>query len=71
MDFTTEERAFRDSVHRMAETHVAPIAAEMKRLTADEAYVDSVLIDGADRARAIASETMAAVKDIVGFIHKK
>jgi tryptophanyl-tRNA synthetase len=43
----------------------------MKRLTADEAYVDSVLIDGADRARAIASETMVAVRDIVGFIRKK
>jgi tryptophanyl-tRNA synthetase len=43
----------------------------MKRLTADEAYVDSVLIDGADRARAIASETMDAVKDIVGFVRKR
>jgi tryptophanyl-tRNA synthetase len=43
----------------------------MKRLTADEGYVDSVLIDGADRARAIASETMDAVKDIVGFIRKR
>jgi tryptophanyl-tRNA synthetase len=30
-----------------------------------------VLIDGADRARAIASETMSAVKDILGFVHKK
>ena len=43
----------------------------MKRLTADEAYVDSVLIDGADRARAIAVETMAATKDIVGFVRKR
>ncbi|MBW8856246.1 MAG: tryptophan--tRNA ligase, partial [Bradyrhizobium sp.] len=43
----------------------------MKRLTADEAYVDSVLIAGADRARALASETMEAVKDIVGFIRKR
>ncbi|MBV5271414.1 MAG: tryptophan--tRNA ligase, partial [Afipia sp.] len=31
---------------------------------------DSVLTDGADRARVIASETMNAVKDIVGFIRK-
>jgi tryptophanyl-tRNA synthetase len=43
----------------------------MKRLTADQAYVDQVLIDGADRARAIADETMRSVKDIVGFIHKR
>ena len=32
------------------------------------AYVDPMLIDGADRARAIAAETMKAVKDIVGFV---
>ena len=43
----------------------------MKRLTADPGYVDSVLIDGSSRARAIAAETMSAVKDIVGFIRKR
>jgi tryptophanyl-tRNA synthetase len=43
----------------------------MKRLTSDTGYIDQVLIDGGDRARAIASETMNAVKDIVGFIHKR
>ena len=55
----------------LAVAKLSPIAAEMKRLTADEAYVDSVLIDGADRARAIASETMDAVKDIAGFVRKR
>ena len=40
----------------------------MKRLTQDPAYIDGVLADGAERARAIAAETMNAVKDIVGFI---
>ena len=43
----------------------------MKKLTQDVTYVDSVLADGADRARVIASETMDAVKDIVGFIRKR
>jgi tryptophanyl-tRNA synthetase len=43
----------------------------MKKLTQDPSYVDSVLTDGADRARIIAAETMKAVKDIVGFIQKK
>ena len=38
------------------------------RLVQDPAYIDSVLADGSDRARAIASETINAVKDIVGFI---
>ena len=43
----------------------------MKRLMADPAHVDSILIDGANRARLIASETMSKTKDIVGFIHKR
>src|SRR3982075_953470 len=60
---------FKNNLVDLAVAKLAPIAAEMKRLTADEAYVDSVLIDGA--ARAIASETMDAVKDIVGFVRKR
>jgi tryptophanyl-tRNA synthetase len=43
----------------------------MKRLTADQGYVDAVLADGADRARVIAADTMTAVKDIVGLVRKK
>jgi tryptophanyl-tRNA synthetase len=62
---------FKSNLVDLAVAKLSPIAAEMKRLTADEAYVDSVLIDGADRARAIASETMGAVKDILGFIRKR
>ncbi len=48
----------------------SPIAAEMKRLMADPGHVDSILIDGAERAGAIAAETMRATRDIVGFIRK-
>ena len=51
-----------------ASRRAARIGAEMKRLVQDPAYIDSVLADGADRAHAIASETINAVKDIVGFI---
>src|SRR6266403_1474650 len=62
---------FKSNLVDLAVTKLSPIAAEMKRLTQDEAYVDSILIDGADRARAIASETMSAVKDILGFVRKR
>ena len=55
----------------LAVEKLGPIGAEMKRLAADPGYVDAVLIDGADRARAIADTTMASVKDIVGFVRKK
>jgi tryptophanyl-tRNA synthetase len=36
----------------------------------DPAHLDGVLVDGAQRARAIAAETMNAVKDIVGFVRR-
>jgi tryptophanyl-tRNA synthetase len=43
----------------------------MRRLTADPGHIDAILVDGADRARAIADETMKATRDIVGFVQKR
>ncbi len=62
---------FKTALADLSVSKLAPIAAEMKRLSQDDAYVDQVLIDGADRARVIAAETMAAVKDIMGFVRKR
>ncbi len=62
---------FKNALVELCVTKLSPIASEMKRLVADPGYVDSVLVDGADRARAIANETMVAAKDIVGFIRKR
>src|SRR5262245_55906728 len=59
---------FKAALVDLAVAKLAPIDAEMKRLIADPIYIDSVLADGAARARAIAAETMKAVKDIVGFV---
>jgi tryptophanyl-tRNA synthetase len=59
---------FKTALADLAVAKLSPIAAEMKRLTADPAHIDAVLADGSDRAGAIAAETMNAVKDIVGFI---
>jgi tryptophanyl-tRNA synthetase len=50
---------------------LAPIAGEMRRLMDDPGYIDGVLIEGANRARVIARETMDAVKDIVGFVRPR
>ncbi|NEW88285.1 tryptophan--tRNA ligase [Rhodopseudomonas sp. WA056] len=63
--------AFKSNLVDLAVAKLSPIAGEMKRLSADHAYVDSVLADGSDRARAIAGETMVAVKDIMGMVRKK
>jgi tryptophanyl-tRNA synthetase len=47
---------------------LAPIRAEILRVTGDQAYVDSVLARGADKACAIAGPNMDAIKDILGLI---
>src|SRR5205823_11843007 len=59
---------FKNALVELCVANLATIAAELKRLTADPGYVDSVLIDGADRARAIAAETLQATKDVIGLI---
>jgi tryptophanyl-tRNA synthetase len=62
--------AFKAALVELAVAKLGPINDAMKRLVADPAYVDSVLGEGAARARIIAAETMKAVKDIVGFIRR-
>ncbi len=62
--------SFKNALVELCVSKLGPIAAEMKRLTADPGYVESVLVDGAERAQAIAAETMKTAKDIVGFIRK-
>jgi tryptophanyl-tRNA synthetase len=61
---------FKTALADLSVAKLSPIAAEMKRLTADAAYIDGVLGEGAARAEAIAAETMNAVKDIVGFVRR-
>jgi len=59
---------FKSALVDLSVARLGPIGAEMKKLTADPAYIDSVLADGSERAGQIARKTMDAVKDILGFI---
>ena len=59
---------FKAALADLAIAKLGPIAAEMRRLNADESYMDEVLRDGANRARALATPTIDQVKDIVGFL---
>jgi tryptophanyl-tRNA synthetase len=62
--------AFKNALVDVLVDKLAPINAEMRRLVGDPSYIDSVLAEGSLRAQAIAAETMKAVKDIVGFVHR-
>ncbi len=58
---------FKPALAEVLAAKLAPIAAEMRRLNADPAALDTILKDGADRARAIAAPIMAEVRERVGF----
>lgn len=47
--------------------HIAPIRATMTTLLDDQAYLDGILKQGAQKAQAIADPILDDVKDIVGF----
>jgi tryptophanyl-tRNA synthetase len=59
---------FKNALADLAVAKLSPISGEMNRLLADPGYIDSVLADGATRARAIAAPVMLDVKRIMGFI---
>jgi tryptophanyl-tRNA synthetase len=63
-----EFSAFKPALAEMAVEKLAPISTEMQRLQADPGHIDKILSDGSDRARVLASKTLKAVKEIVGFI---
>jgi tryptophanyl-tRNA synthetase len=60
---------FKAALTELAVATLGPMGREMKRLTADPASVDSVLRDGAARARVIAEPVLREVYDRVGFLH--
>ncbi|RWM34420.1 tryptophan--tRNA ligase [Mesorhizobium sp.] len=59
---------FKPALADLAVEKLAPIASEMRRIEGDRAYVDAVLRDGGERARAIAEGTMKTVRDIIGLL---
>ena len=61
-------QTFKADLADLAVEKVGPIGSEMSRLVNDPAHIDSILTDGAERARAIAGPICAEVKRIVGFV---
>ncbi len=59
---------FKPALAELAVETLSPVTDEMRRLLDDQAYIDSVLKRGAEKARAIASSHMREVRDLVGFV---
>lgn len=60
--------AFKSQLADLAVAKLASIAAEMARLRGDPGFIDAVLADGAERARALAAPVMREVYATVGFL---
>ena len=61
---------FKSALVDLSVEKLGPIGADMKRLMADPAHIDAILVDGSDRARVLAAPTMRSVKDILGFVSR-
>ncbi|MDH3659004.1 MAG: tryptophan--tRNA ligase [Alphaproteobacteria bacterium] len=65
------ETSFADFKGRLADLAVSrldPITSEMRRLMDDRGEIEAILKRGAEKAEAIASDNIAKVYDIVGFL---
>jgi len=59
---------FKEELTELAVSVLGPVGEEMARLVKDPGYLDSVLRDGTDRAKAIANPILDEIYDIVGFL---
>ncbi|MCE2493970.1 MAG: tryptophan--tRNA ligase [Alphaproteobacteria bacterium] len=59
---------FKEKLAELAIAELTPITAEMQRLMDDPAYVESVLHDGAERARNLSEPVIREVQEVVGFL---
>ena len=46
---------------------ITPISKEIKKLYEDQTYLDSILLDGVEKANNIASKKIKNIKEIIGF----
>ncbi|MGH3238255.1 MAG: tryptophan--tRNA ligase, partial [Streptosporangiaceae bacterium] len=60
--------AFKKDLAELVVASFTPIRERTERILADEAGLDRVLADGAARARRVAGQTMAAVRDHIGLL---
>jgi len=61
---------FSEFKHQLSESLISkilPISEEIKKLLKDKKYLDSILLDGVEKANNIASKKIKNLKEIVGF----
>jgi len=62
--------AFKSALGDLAVSVLSPIASEMNRLMDDQAELDALLSEGAEKAGAIAADVVSEVYGVIGFMPK-
>ena len=58
---------FKDQLSDLLVKKIEPISMEIKKLLYDQRYLDKVLLEGVEKADAIASKKIDKIKEILGF----
>ena len=58
---------FKESLSEILVNKIEPISVEIKKLLADQKYLDQILLEGVEKANLIASKKIQKIKEIVGF----
>ena len=58
---------FKQELSELLVNKIMPISDEIKKLLQDQSYLDSILLDGAEKANKIASKKIKNIKETVGF----
>jgi len=58
---------FKEKLSEVLTEKIEPISKEIKRLLEDEKYLDSILLEGSNKADEIASKKIKDIKELVGF----
>ncbi len=58
---------FKEELSELIINKIIPISGQIKKLLQEQAYLDSILLDGVEKANKIGSEKIKNIKEIVGF----
>ena len=58
---------FKEELSELLVNEIIPISKEIKKLLKDQSYLDSILLDGVEKANKIASKKIKNIKEIIGF----
>ena len=58
---------FKEKLSEVLIERIGPISKEIKKLLEDQKFLDSILLEGSDKANKIASKKMKEMKELVGF----